>query len=166
MISLDDLDFRIIELLQADARMSSREMAQHLGGISDRVVRYRIDRLLKHKVVRVQAIVDPRTVGYPIVADVLIEAVPWKLAEVAAKLAAMAPVCYVGAPYRGRHLSIEVNARDETELMTFVHHRVKPLEGVLNTHTGIVPRLIKDIAYWTIPGHEPSPDIEMHTSLM
>ena len=76
MISLDDLDFRIIELLQADARMSSREMAQHLGGISDRVVRYRIDRLLKHKVVRVQAIVDPRTVGYPIVADVLIEAVP------------------------------------------------------------------------------------------
>ena len=71
----------------------------------------------------------------------------------AAKLAAMAPVCYVGAPYRGRHLSIEVNARDETELMTFVHHRVKPLEGVLNTHTGIVPRLIKDVDLWRVPGH-------------
>jgi len=38
VITLDDLDYRIIRLLQLDARTSSREMASHLGDISDRVV--------------------------------------------------------------------------------------------------------------------------------
>jgi Lrp/AsnC family leucine-responsive transcriptional regulator len=151
LISLDDLDYRIIRLLQLDARMSSREMTSRLGDISDRVVRYRIDRLIKNGVILVQAIVNPSAVGFPFVGDVLVDVVPWKLAEVATKLAAMAPVCYVSSAYSGNQLSIEVNARTEYELMTFVHRVVNHIEGVVNTHTMIVPHLIKDVALWEIP---------------
>ena len=108
--------------------MSSRAMVKRLGDISDRVVRYRIKRLLDNKVLLLQANVNPQAIGYPLIADILIEVMPWKLAETCAKLAAMPPVVYAsaGPAYKGRHLSIEVNARNEGELMTFVKSTLPP----------------------------------------
>src|SRR5271169_6526294 len=112
-MSLDDLDRSIIELLQGDARMSSRDMVSRLGDVSDRVVRYRVKRLLDHRVVLLQAMVDPRQVGYPVVADILIDVVPRKLAETCVKLSGMEAVASVSTAYAGRQLSIQVNARNE-----------------------------------------------------
>jgi DNA-binding Lrp family transcriptional regulator len=150
-VTLDDLDHRIIRLLQEDARMSSRAMTTRLGDVSDRVVRYRVRRLIENEVVYVQAIVNPDKVGFPVVADILIEVMPWKLAETCAKLAAMPPVAYVSAAYAGRHLSIEVNARNERELMTFVQATLPQLDGIVNARAMVVPHLIKDVALWEIP---------------
>jgi len=151
MTSLDDLDHRIIRLLQEDARMSSREMTARLGDISDRVVRYRIKRLLDNEVVLLQAIINPDKVGFPVVADILIEVMPWKLAAACSKLAGMDAVSYVSASYAGRHLSVEVNARTERDLMTFVQNTLPQLDGIVNARTMVVPHLIKDVALWEIP---------------
>ena len=131
--------------------MSSREMTKRLGEVSDRVVRYRVRRLIENEVVYVQAIVNPDKVGFPVVADILIEVMPWKLAETCAKLAAMPPVAYVSASYAGRHLSIEVNARTERELMTFVRGTLPQLDGIVDARAMVVPHLIKDVALWEIP---------------
>ena len=131
--------------------MSSREMTKRLGDVSDRVVRYRIKRLVDNEVVYVQAIVNPDKVGFPVVADILIEVMPWKLAETCAKLAAMSPVAYVSAAYAGRQLSIEVNARSERELMTFVRSTLPQLDGIVDARAMVVPHLIKDVALWEIP---------------
>lgn len=154
LIPLDEIDFAIIACLREDARMSSLEMTRRIGNISDRVVRYRIKRLLDNRVVLLNAIVSPFAVGYPIIADILVEVVPWKLEEVSARLAAMPSVCYVSSAYRGRHLSIEVNASDEGEVMAFVSRCLRNLDGVLRTEAMIVPHVIKDIPEWEIPrGH-------------
>ena len=151
MIALDEIDHAIIKCLKEDARMSSLEMTRRMGAVSDRVVRYRIKRLLDNKVVLLNAIVSPFAVGYPIIADILVEVAPWKLREVSAKLAAMPPVCYVSSAYAGRHLSIEVNACDEHEVMDFVHRRLRHIDGVVKTQTMIVPHVIKDVMDWEIP---------------
>lgn len=151
MIALDELDHRIVRLLQEDPRMSSRAMVKRLGDISDRVVRYRIRRLLDNKVLLLQANVNPQAVGYPIVADILIEVMPWKLAETCTKLAGMPAVAYVSAAYEGRQLSIEVNARTERELMTFVKGTLPQLDGIVDARAMVVPHLIKDVALWEIP---------------
>jgi DNA-binding Lrp family transcriptional regulator len=151
MIELDDLDHSIIKLLQKDPRMSSRVMASRLGDISDRVVRYRIKRLRDKKVVLLQANVNPSAIGYPVIADILIEVMPWKLSEVCIRLAAMPPVAYVSAAYAGRHLSIEVNARTEGELMAFVRGTLPQLDGIVDAQAMVVPHLIKDVAIWEIP---------------
>jgi Lrp/AsnC family transcriptional regulator for asnA, asnC and gidA len=148
---LDDLDHAIIRLLQKDARMSSREMAKRIGEVSDRVVRYRIKRLIEREIIFLQAIVNPDAVGYPVVADILIEVMPAKLAETCDKLAAMPQVAYVSAAYAGRHVSIEVNARNERELMTFLRSTLPQLDGIVNVRTMVVPHLIKDVALWEIP---------------
>jgi len=46
-VSLDDVERRIIALLQEDGRMSARDIGRGLGDIGDRAVRYRVDRLVR-----------------------------------------------------------------------------------------------------------------------
>jgi DNA-binding Lrp family transcriptional regulator len=151
---LDDLDRQIIRLSQEDPRMSSRDMARRVGDISDRVVRYRIRRLLDSDILLVQARLNPHKVGYPIVADTLVQVVPWKFAGVCAALAAMEPVCYISAAPAdcgGRQLSIETNSRNESELTAFVKTQLPRIDGVVGAQTMVVPRLVKDVATWRIP---------------
>jgi len=151
LISLDGLDCRIIQLLQQDARMSSGDVARHLGGVSDRVVRYRVNRLLDRKVIFLQAMVNPRRVGFPVVADVLIEVAPWKLAETCARLLEMDIVASASASHAGRQLSIQVNTRSQGELASFVKTTLPQLDGFVGARAAAVPQLIKDLAYWTPP---------------
>ncbi len=51
-VRLDDVDRRIILLLQEDGRMSAREISRRMGDIGDRAVRYRINRLLRSGAIR------------------------------------------------------------------------------------------------------------------
>ena len=134
--------------------MSSRDMSRRLGDVSDRVVRYRLRRLLDRRVLLVQARLNPHEVGYPVVADSLIQVLPWKFADVCASLAAMERVCYISAApvdRGGRQLSIETNCRDEDELADFVQTQLPRIDGVLGAQTMVVPRLVKDVAAWRIP---------------
>ncbi len=151
MLSLDHLDYSIVGLLQEDARMSSREMTRRLGDVSDRVVRYRIKRLVDRRVLLLQAMVDPRQVGYPVIADILVEVAPSKLAEGCAKLAAIDVVASVNAATTGGRLSLQVNARDRRELMTFVNSTLSQVDGIVSAQTMVVPHLVKDIAFWKPP---------------
>ncbi len=151
MIALDDLDCSIVTLLQTDARMSSRDMTRRLGDVSDRVVRYRIKRLLDSHVVLLQAMVDPRNVGYPFIADVLIDVDPQRLAEVWAKVAAIESVASANSSRSGGQLSIQVNARNESDLAAFVRNRLPQIDGILGVQSMAVPLLIKDLAFWKPP---------------
>jgi len=151
---MDELDRKIIALSQEDPRMSSRDMACRLGGISDRVVRYRMRRLLDSHILLVQARVNPHAVGYPIVADTLVDVLPWKFADVCSALAAMESVCYISAAPAargGRQLSIETNSRNEGELAAFVKTQLPRIDGIVGAQTMVVPRLVKDVATWRIP---------------
>jgi Lrp/AsnC family transcriptional regulator, regulator for asnA, asnC and gidA len=147
--SLDELDCRIVQLLQQDARMSSGDMTRRLGDVSDRVVRYRVNRLLDRKVVLLQAMVNPRRVGFPVVADILIEVAPWKLAETCARLLEMKLVASASASHAGRQLSIQVNARDEGQLASFVNQTLPQIDGFVSARAAVVPQLVKDLAYWS-----------------
>ncbi|MDI9597941.1 MAG: hypothetical protein BWY94_00991 [Actinobacteria bacterium ADurb.BinA094] len=148
-VNLDELDHAIITCLRENVRMSSREIARRLGDVSDRVVRYRIRRLIDNHVVLF--VVSPFAVGYPVMADIVIEVVPWKLEEVAAAAAKLPPVTYVSTACSSRHVSVEVNAVDEDEVVAFVNEQLRDLDGVLKVETLLISHLVKDVADWEIP---------------
>ncbi len=129
--------------------MSSLEIADRLGGLSDRVVRYRIKRLVANQVVLF--VVSPFAAGYPVMADILMEVVPWKADEVAAAIAGMPAVTYVSIASSGRHMSVEVNAVDDEEVTAFVDGELRDLDGVLRVETLIISHLVKDVADWEVP---------------
>jgi len=46
-VKLDWLDKQIIDLLTEDGRMSSADIARRIGQTNERLVRYRLERLIK-----------------------------------------------------------------------------------------------------------------------
>ena len=148
---LDHIDKQIVDLLTVDGRMSCADIAREIGGITERTVRYRLERLIAEKVITVSAIVDPKALGYPVVADVFIEVEPGQVQELAYKLAGYDTVTYVACATGERDISIQIVARDNQELYRFVTEVVGRIAGVRRTTTSIVPLVIKDDARWRIP---------------
>lgn len=152
---LDGIDRRIIDCLLGDGRMSSAEIARALAPVSERTVRYRIDRLIERGVIQIGAIVNPRALGYTVTADVWIETAPGRLREVAARLAEVPEVSYVAYSTGERDLSIQVYARDNEELHAFVSDVVGGIPGVTRTSTMLVPWKVKDVHQWRVPVNAP-----------
>ena len=61
--AIDDLDLRVIRLLQQDARSSNRRIAAELG-VSEGTIRSRIRRMEEERIIRIQAISDVRASGW------------------------------------------------------------------------------------------------------
>ena len=83
---MDDLDRKIIELLQTNGRASNAQIAREVG-VSEGTVRRRLRHLIQSEIIRVSAIPDPEKIGYNTVALVGIQADPDKIDEVASNLA-------------------------------------------------------------------------------
>ena len=150
-ISLDDTDLAIIALLQRDGRMSARAVARQIGGLTDRGVRYRIDRLIKNRVIFIGAVVSATAVGYPVAADIIVDVMPDRLADVARRIAELDLISYVATSVRNGQISAQAYARDEQELMDLVRSFGRDYPGVTRVHTTILPKLVKDITSWPAP---------------
>lgn len=148
---IDEIDRAIVRQLLEDGRMSNAEIARRIDGVSERVVRYRISRLIQGNVIQVSAIVNPKAVGFPVTADVFVEAEPGRVLEVAEKMAQFECVSYVGCSTGDRDISIQVFARDLEELYRFVAEVVGNVPGVRKTSTILLPRKLKDVYDWAIP---------------
>jgi Lrp/AsnC family transcriptional regulator, regulator for asnA, asnC and gidA len=162
---MDETDLQIIELLMEDGRMSSAKIARRIGGgITERVVRYRIERLLKEKIIKVHAIANPKALGYVVVADVFIEVEPFRIQEVANRLTEFDCVSYVAYSIGHTDVSAQLVARDTEEVYAFVTQVIGHLPGVRKTVTSIVPKVVKDVYQWHIPGLRSSEPCGENTS--
>lgn len=149
--SLDAIDRQIVALLSEDGRISSAEMTRRIGHVSERAVRYRIERLVRAGVVKVTAIVNPQAVGYRVTGDVIIEVAPGMLQSVAEQLCGLDNVSYVAGSVGDGDLSAQVYARDTEDLLRFVDEVIGKVSGVSRTRTVMVPWKLKDIYQWHIP---------------
>lgn len=148
---VDSLDRQIVALLQEDGRMSSAEIARRIGGISERAVRYRIDRMLTEGVIDVRAIVDPKALGFPVIGDIFVEIESGHVREVAHRIAGYECVAYVAFSMGASDISIQVNAQSTDELYRFATDVLGTMPWVRKTTTTIVPHKVKDIHNWQIP---------------
>src|SRR6185369_2054136 len=139
MYKIDSIDQKIVSLLMEDGRMQATEMARRIGGVSERVVRYRIDNLVQKNVVKVSAIVNPKELGLDVVADVWLEVESDSILEVAHKMAAFENVSYVACSIGETDVSMQVLGRDTSEVYRFVTEVIGKVPGVRKTKTSIVP---------------------------
>ena len=151
MSKIDKTDQMIVDLLMEDGRTSAVEISRRLGNISERVVRYRIDRLLKDGIISISAIPKPRALGYSVIADVFIEVEPALISEVAAKFKQLDCVSYVAYAIGETDVSVQVVAHNTDEVHQFVTEVIGRTPGVRKTTTSIVPQVLKDVYQWRIP---------------
>lgn len=153
MYEIDEIDLLIINLLMENGRVPASEIARRINGISERAVRYRIDRMVDAGVIQISAIVNPKSLGYGVVADVWLEVESDSILEVARKMADFEPVSYVACAIGETDVSIQVVGRDTAEVYRFVTEVVGKVPGVRKTTTSIVPLVLKDVNQWRIPAN-------------
>lgn len=151
MYEFDKTDINIVNLLLEDGRMSASEMSRRMGGISERLIRYRIERMVNGNVIQISAVVNPEALGFIIKADIWIEVGTDQVLEVAKKLAAFENVTYAACGIGQNDVSIQVVAKDTSEIYYFVTEVVRKVPGVIKTTTSIVPIILKDVYQWRIP---------------
>lgn len=151
MYEFDKSDIRIVNLLLEDGRMSASEIARRIGNISERAVRYRIDRMVDEGVVQVSAVAKPQAFGLTTIADVWLEVESDRILEVARKMAEFDNVSYVACGIGETDVSIQVVAKDTGEIYHFVTDVIRKVPGVRKTTTSIVPLIIKDVYQWRVP---------------
>ena len=151
MYNYDKIDVKIVNLLLEDGRMPASEIARRLGDISERAVRYRIDRMVNEGVVRISAVARPQVFGLTTIADVWIEVESDRILEVARKMTEFDNVSYVACGIGESDVSIQIVAKDTAEIYQFVTEVVRKVPGVRKTTTSIVPLILKDVYQWRIP---------------
>lgn len=152
MYKIDNYDIAIVNLLMKDGRMSAADIAKQLGDISERSVRYRIERMIKEGILRVCAIANPKALGYTVVADVFVEVESGLIMDVAHKLSELECVSYVACSIGETDVSVQLVARSNEEVYSFVTEVIGRIPGVRKTTTSIVPIIVKDVYQWRIPG--------------
>lgn len=151
MSQIDEVDRKIVDLLIEDGRMPCAEIARRLGSVSERVVRYRLDRLVAAGIIHIGAIPNPKSIGYNVVADVFLQVDAASVLEVARKLTEYECISYVGCSMGETDISTQVVARDNAEVYRFVTEVIASIPGVRKTSTVIVPMILKDVYQWRIP---------------
>ena len=151
MYEFDRTDIKIVNLLLEDGRMSASEMSRRMGDISERSIRYRIDRMIDEGVIQISAVVSPEALGFTIKADVWLEVESDLILDVARKMAAFENVTYVACGIGQNDISIQIVAKDTAEIYYFVTEVIRKVTGVRKTTTSIVPIIIKDVYQWRVP---------------
>ncbi len=151
-IKLDSLDRDIIRLLIQDGRMSNAELARQIKDTNERLVRYRIGRLLKEGIIQIGAIVNPIAIGYPIIADVWVDTEAGQAVKVARKLAELDRARYVSYSTGGmKNVTVQIAARDLEEMYSYVSEVIENIPGVERTQTMLIPGILKDVDDWLPP---------------
>jgi Lrp/AsnC family transcriptional regulator for asnA, asnC and gidA len=162
MYQPDEIDWRIIALLNQDGRMSSAEISRRLGNVSARTVTNRIDVLIEQGIINIRSVINPEKVGYGVLADVAIQVEPGALRSVTELLAELPPVSYLACATGNTDIFISVRATSINELYDFVIEKVGKLPGVRHTETYLLPINIKTNETW-LPPDIFGRDVDEHT---
>jgi Lrp/AsnC family transcriptional regulator for asnA, asnC and gidA len=81
---LDDLDFKIVNCLQQDGRMSLTVMAEKLS-VSVGTIRTRVNKLIEEKTISIIGRVDPDKVGFHSYAHIAVYVRPATMKDAVAK---------------------------------------------------------------------------------
>jgi len=153
MYNFDKTDVKIVNILLEDGRKPASEIARRIGDISERAVRYRIDRMVTEGIIQISAVAKPQAFGLTTIADVWMEVESDRILEVANKMAEFANVSYVACGIGESDVSIQIVAKDTSEIYQFITEVVRKTSGVRKTTTSIVPLIIKDVYQWRVPEH-------------
>ena len=139
---MNDLDRKLIELLQVNGRASNARIARDVG-VSEGTVRRRLRKLIQDEIIRVVAVPDPAKMGYTTVALVGIQADPDKLDSVAEQLARLSESQYVSLTTGSYDIFIWVALPSSEELGRFLRQKVGMIPGIRRTETFVHLAIVK-----------------------
>ena len=131
---MDELDSKIIDILQHDGRASNAGIARKVG-VSEGTVRRRLKRLVQEKYISVVALPDPVKLGYQAQALVGVQVDPDKADQVADRLAELDEVSWVKMTTGSYDVFAWAALSSSETLGIFLRTKVGTIPGVRRTET-------------------------------
>ncbi len=140
---VDQLDLKILKLLQEDGSRTFTEMARKLR-LNESTVRKRVMALRENGVIRkFTVIIDPSKVGFNTVAIIGVDVDPPKLLEVAQKLCDIPETRYVATSTGDHMIMTEIWAKGGKELSKIMSLKIGKIEGVNRICPAIILEKLK-----------------------
>lgn len=155
---MDDLDGRILQALQEDGRIPFTQIARQ-AGVSETTIRTRYRDLVRAGIVRTKGILDPRALGYEVLAIVAISVAPGMAEQVAKTIAQLPEVSNLVTTLGSYDMIIEVFCQDVPHLTELVTQQIHPILGVRASETLMIADYYKERCLWS-PGFDFGPEAE------
>ena len=146
---MDAMDLRILEALQADARLTYTDIGKSLG-VTHSTVYDRIKRMEQQGIIKkYTTVVDGEKIGLRnLMAIMTVYTDPKESERVAEKLSRAPEVLEVYASLSEElQIIAKVIAQDQEGLHAFIANAVAPLPGVLRIRTSILTRKFKETQF-------------------
>jgi Lrp/AsnC family transcriptional regulator for asnA, asnC and gidA len=150
LANLDDIDRRIIGALQVEGRRPYSRIAAELG-VSESVVRYRVQRLEQAGVLQVVGIADPLRIGFDRMALIGLRIRPGAVQEVCEAVSAFPEASYVAATAGSFDAIVEVICRDTAHFTELLTKRLHQVDGVVWAESFLVLEIHKMAYGWGVP---------------
>ena len=131
---MDELDLKIIGILQADGRASNAKIAR-AACVSEGTVRRRMRRLIHEDIVHVVAVPNLEKMGYGTTAVIGLETGPGKSDHVAESIASLEEAHYVVVVTGPYDVLVWTALESAESLGDFLHTRIGAIDGVQKTQT-------------------------------
>jgi Lrp/AsnC family transcriptional regulator for asnA, asnC and gidA len=146
---LDEIDKRIIALLQADGRMPNVDIARELG-CSEGTVRRRLDRLLFGGAMRIGAILEPARLGLGTHTIIGVDVELAQAERVGRMLAEMPEICSVVYVTGNYDIIAEAVFHSNEELLAFITERIANIPGIRRVETSHILKVLKRTCDWQV----------------
>lgn len=135
--------------LQAEGRRPYSRIATDLG-VSESVVRYRVQRLEKEGMLQIVGIADPLRLGFDRMALIGLRVRPGAVKEVCKAAAALPETSYVAAIAGSYDVIVEVICRDTAHFMEVLTERLHQVDGVEAADSFLVLEIHKMAYGWGV----------------
>lgn len=153
--TIDELDAKIISILQRDGRMSNTDIARMLD-ISESTVRSRVKRLTEDEIIQIVAVSNPLKLGFEITGDLYITVDMKKMGSVIEKLGEFRELWYIVATTGRSNINTEFIVKNLSELHDLVYNRLSRVDGIEHIETSIIMKYIKRRYDFGTPFEEPA----------
>ena len=131
---MDELDTKVIKILQKDGRASNAAIARKVG-VSEGTVRHRLKRLVQEEYIQVVALPDFVKMGYQTQALVGIQVEPEKIDKVAGDLSTLPEISWLAVTTGSFDIFAWVTLLSAEALGIFLRTKVGIVPGVQRTET-------------------------------
>jgi Lrp/AsnC family transcriptional regulator for asnA, asnC and gidA len=133
---MDELDHKIIALLQLDGRASNAKIAREVG-LTEATVRRRLGRLINEDYIEIRAVPNLSKLGYTTTALIGLKTMPAKQEAVADAAAGLEEVHYVAITTGSYDVFLGVATESAEQLGQFLRLKLGPIEGIRHSETFI-----------------------------
>lgn len=154
LISLDEVDHAIIDLLRSNGRLAYRAIARELS-LTEATVRARVKRLEESGTMRVVAVTDIEAAGYQMLLAIGVQVENRSPLDVATDLAEIPEIFSVNVVVGAQDIEMLMVAQDHGALNYLLSKVLREVSGIRRLTPSLALDVLKNQPDW-VPFHDPA----------